>query len=195
MQRVCSMADKSTDIVLETERLFLRKWRKSDIEPFMEHLNTRNVMRWLGGVQNREKFDAAMERLEGYDRDFGHTFWIVERKSDGEILGFCGLKRVNAPQPKLTGAHEIGWRLREDVWGKGYAKEAATACMDAAFSRWNAPYVVALTVAGNEPSWGLMKRLGMRHHPELDFHDPNYGEDLNPTIVYKIEADVWNSKA
>ena len=85
--------------------------------------------------------------------------------------------------------------MREDAWGHGYAKEAATACMDAAFSRWNAPYVVALTVAGNEPSWGLMKRLGMRHHPELDFHDPNYGEDLNPTIVYKIEADVWNSKA
>ena len=102
------MADKAADIVLETERLLLRKWRKSDIDPFMEHLNTRNVMRWLGGVQDRETFDAAMERLQGYDRDFGHTFWIIERKSDQEILGFCGLKRVNAPQPKLTGAHEIG---------------------------------------------------------------------------------------
>lgn len=187
------MADKAADIVLETERLLLRKWRKSDIDPFMEHLNTRNVMRWLGGVQDRETFDAAMERLQGYDRDFGHTFWIIERKSDQEILGFCGLKRVNAPQPKLTGAHEIGWRLREDAWGKGYAKEAATACMDAAFTRWNAPYVVALTVSGNEPSRGLMKRLGMRHQPELDFHDPNYGPELNPTIVYKITADEWKS--
>ncbi|ASK88782.1 GNAT family N-acetyltransferase [Sphingorhabdus sp. SMR4y] len=188
------MAEKAGDLVLETDRLILRKWRASDIEPFMEHLNTRNVMRWLGGVQNREKFDAAMERIAGYDRNFGHTFWIVERKSDGAILGFCGLKRVNAPQPKLTAAHEIGWRLREDAWGKGYAKEAATACLDAAFTRWNAPYVVALTVAGNEPSWGLMKRLGMVHCPELDFHDPNYGPELNPTIVYKITAKEWSAR-
>lgn len=188
------MGENATDIVLETGRLLLRRWRTSDIEPFMEHLNTRNVMRWLGGVQSQDKFDAAMKRLEGYDRDFGHTFWIVERKSDSEILGFCGLKRVNAPQPKLTGAHEIGWRLREDAWGQGYAKEAASASMDAAFSRWNAPFVVALTVAGNEPSWGLMKRLGMVHCPELDFHDPNYSDDLNPTIVYKITADEWNSR-
>ena len=71
------MVEKATDTALETERLILRKWRASDIEPFMEHLNTRNVMRWLGGVQSRETFDAAMGRLEGYDRDFGHTFWIV----------------------------------------------------------------------------------------------------------------------
>ena len=66
--------------------------------------------------------------------------------------------------------------------------------MDAAFTRWNAPFVVALTVAGNEPSWGLMKRLGMTRCPSLDFHDPNYEDDLNPTIVYKITADEWNSR-
>ncbi|HEY9091300.1 GNAT family N-acetyltransferase [Parasphingorhabdus sp.] len=180
-----------SDIVLETERLYLRNWRESDIEPFMEHLNTPKVMRWLGGLQTREKFLAAVERIKGYHRDFGHTFWIVERKSDGALLGFCGLKRVNAPQPKLTGAFEIGWRLREDVWGQGYAKEAATAALDAAFTRHKAPFVVALTVAGNESSWGLMKRLGMTHRPELDFHDPNYDNDLNPTIVYRIEAQDW----
>lgn len=180
-----------SDIVLETERLRLRNWRDADIEPFMEHLNTPKVTRWLGGVQSREEFLAAVERIKGYHRDFGHTFWIVERKSDGALLGFCGLKRVNAPQPKLTGAFEIGWRLREDVWGKGYAREAATAAMDAAFTRCNAPFVVALTVAANESSWGLMKRLGMTHRPELDFYDPDYDNDLNPAIVYRIEAKDW----
>ncbi len=183
------------DVILETERLRLRNWRDEDIEPFMEYLNTPKVTRWLGGVQTLEKFLEAVERIRGYDRDFGHTFWIVERKSDNALLGFCGLKRVNAPQPKLTGAFEIGWRLREDVWGQGYAKEAATATMDAAFTRHKAPFVVALTVPGNEPSLGLMKRLGMTHRPELDFHDPNYGEDLNPTVVYRIEAKDWKPDA
>jgi RimJ/RimL family protein N-acetyltransferase len=177
MQPGCSMSD----VILETERLRLRGWRDEDIDPFMTYLNTPKVTRWLGGVQTREKFLEAVERIRGYDRDFGHTFWIV--------------KRVNAPQPKLTGAFEIGWRLREDVWGQGYAKEAASATMDAAFTRHKAPFVVALTVPGNEPSWGLMKRLGMTHRPDLDFHDPNYDEDLNPTIVYRIEAKDWKPDA
>ena len=183
-----------SDTILETERLRLRNWRDEDIEPFMTYLNTPKVTRWLGGVQTREKFLEAVERIKGYDRDFGHTFWIVERKSDNALLGFCGLKRVNAPQPKLTGAFEIGWRLREDVWGQGYAREAATAAMDAAFTRHEAPFVVALTVPGNESSLGLMKRLGMSHRPELDFHDPNYGEDLNPTVVYRIESQDWKTE-
>ena len=54
-------------------------------------------MRWLGGVRAASEHGAAFERIDGYQRDFGHTFWIVERKADGALLGFCGLKRVNSP--------------------------------------------------------------------------------------------------
>ena len=62
---------------------------------------------------------------------------------------------------------EVGWRFREDAWGQGYAKEAAIATLDAAFKRFGAEGVVALTVAGNTGSWGLMERLGMRRREEL----------------------------
>ena len=180
-----------SDKIADTDRLILRDWRMSDRAVFLEHLNSPAVMRWLGGVQEEATYVAAFERLEGYNRDFGHTFWIVERKADGEVLGFCGLKRVNSEGAPNPGDMEIGWRLREDAWGQGIAKEAAIACLDLAFDRFAAPHVVALTVEGNRGSWGLMKRLGMSRRADLDYEDPRYGADLNPTIVYAIDAGEW----
>lgn len=179
------------DCVARTPRLCLRDWKPGDREEFVRHLNTPAVMRWLGGVQDKATYTAAFDRIDGYQRDFGHTFWIVERLSDGALLGFCGLKRVNAPGASCAGDFEIGWRLREDAWGQGFAKEAAVASLDLAFSRFGAPHVVALTVEGNKASRGLMVRLGMTRREDLDFVDERFGPELNPTIVYRLEADQW----
>ena len=91
----------------------------------------------------------------------------------------------------LTGQFEIGWRLRESAWGLGYAKEAAIASLDLAFGRFAAPHVVALTIGPNDASQGLMKRLGMKRRADLDFNDPRMGPEMNPTIVYRIDAGEW----
>ena len=52
--------------------------------------------------------------------------------------------------------------------------------------------VVAVTYKENEPSWGLMERLGMKRRAELDFDDPRFPE-LNPTIVYTIAREEWRT--
>lgn len=179
------------ELRLETERLTLRDWREEDWPRFWEGTNTPGVMRWLGGVLDEDGRTATRTRVDGCARANGFCFWAVERRSDGEILGFCGLKRADAPGSSVTGAMEIGWRLREDAWGQGYAREAATAALDAAFHRFGAGEVVALTVPGNTASWGLMQRLGMRRREELDYTDPRFGEELNPSIVYSIDRQTW----
>jgi RimJ/RimL family protein N-acetyltransferase len=179
---------------LETERLILRDWREDDWEPFFRHTNTPAVMLWLGGLLDEERQARARERLPLTAQEYGHCLWAVERKRDGghlagELLGFCGLKRANftgGPQ----GDFEVGWRLREDAWGKGYAKEGAMASLDAAFDLFGAPHVIALTIAENAASWGLMERLGMRRRPELDFRCPDFLPE-KVTIVYSIERDEW----
>ena len=179
------------EVAAETERLRLRTWSEADKSEFVRTTNRPAVMRWLGGVQSEQSMAAGFERIDGYQRDFGHTLWVVERKSDDALLGFCGLKRVNSPGASCPGDFEIGWRLREDAWGQGFAKEAAIASLDLAFARFGAPHVVALTVDGNADSQGLMKRLGMRRRAELDFEDSRFGPELNPSIVYRIEAADW----
>lgn len=178
-------------IVIETDRLILRDWEDGDSDRFYEIMNTPAVMQHLGGVQDRGTWEAAVGRIMGFQRDFGHSFWLLERKSDGEMIGFCGLKRVNAGGTPMTGEFEVGWRLRESAWGQGYAKEAAIASLDLAFDRYDAPHVVALTVGTNQDSQGLMKRLGMTRRQDLDFDDPRFGPEMNPTIVYRIEKSEW----
>ena len=176
----------------ETDRLILRDWREEDWPRFWEGTNTPNVMRWLGGVCDADKRAAAQQRLLSYERDHGHTFWLVERKGDGTILGFCGLKRCNQTGGPL-GMMEIGWRLREDAWGQGYAREAATASLDVAFQRFDADEVVALTVARNTASWGLMKRLGMRRREDLDFANSDFDPEDPTIIVYSITQREWQA--
>ena len=179
------------EVAAETERLRLRTWSEADKAEFIRTTNRPAVMRWLGGVQSEQAMAAGFERIDGYQRDFGHTLWVVERKSDGALLGFCGVKRVNSPGASCTGDFEVGWRLREEAWGHGIAKEAAIASLDLAFGRFGAPHVVALTVAGNAASQGLMERLGMRRRPDLDYIDERFGPELNPTLVWRIEAGDW----
>jgi RimJ/RimL family protein N-acetyltransferase len=177
--------------MIETERLILRDWSEGDVEPFIRHTNTPAVMRWLGGVQTADYLrDVVENRLMRWQRERGFTFWAVERKADGELLGFCGLKLADAPDSPIAGEIEVGWRLREDAWGQGYAKEAAIASLDHAFGQLGAERVVAITFIENAPSWGLMERLGMTRRPELDHDDPRFG-DLNPTIVYDIFRADW----
>jgi RimJ/RimL family protein N-acetyltransferase len=183
------------EIVAETERLRLRTWVDEDEFRFFDVMNTPAVMRWLGGLQAREEWSAGYQRLRAYERDFGFTFWIVERKADDEILGFCGLKRANAPGAEFPGDIEIGWRLREDAWGQAYAKEASIKSLDLAFERFRAPHVVAVTSLGNLPSQGLMIRLGMSRREDLDFIDQRFPADseVNPQIVFRIDAADWSS--
>ena len=177
---------------IETERLRLRDWRQEDIEPFIRHTNTPTVMRWLGGVKPEpEARRIVRERIMRWQEERGFTFWLVERKSDGEPLGFCGLKIADDEGSPVQGELEVGWRLREDAWGQGYAREAAAASLEYAFRRLGAERVVALTVEGNAPSWRLMERLGMVRRPDLDYVGPDWAE--GPVIAYVLERDQWLS--
>ena len=172
--------------MIETARLILRDWREGEVDTFIHHTNTEAVMRWLGGVQTEEYHRAAFhERIMRWQTERGFTFWAVERKADGELLGFCGLKLADTKGSPIEGMYEVGWRLREDAWGQGYAKEGAIASLDFAFDRLGADRVVAITFPQNTASWGLMERLGMTLRPELGYDDPRF-LDLNPMIVYDI---------
>lgn len=183
---------------LETDRLILRDWREDDWEPFFRNTNTPEVMRWLGGPRDEEGRARTRERLPLIATDYGHCLWAVERKVDGghlagELLGFCGLKRANFAGGPI-GDFEAGWRFRQDAWGRGYAKEAAIASIEAGFEVFGAPHIIALTIAENTASWGLMERLGMRRRPELDFCCPDFLPE-KVTIVYSIDRDQWAARA
>ena len=172
--------------MIETARLTLRPWRAADVAELARVTNTPVVMEHFDGVQPVERFDAAFERMQADLRDEGFCFWLLERKEDGATLGICGLKR-GAVAP-IMNEIEIGWRLREDAWGVGYAREAAEASLAWAWTHLNCSRIFAITVPGNVRSWGLMERLGMTRRTDLNFAHPNFAADhpLSAHITYEI---------
>lgn len=172
---------------LETSRLLLREWRDTDREAFAAIVGDSHVMRFYPATRSRAEADAWMDKMiAGQANGTGH-FLAVERKSDGALLGLTGTGDINFPiptEPKL----EIGWVLGKDYWGQGYAPEAARAAMEHAFTKLNAPEVVAFTARVNLPSQRVMEKLGLVRDPSADFEHPRIaeGHPLRAHVLYRI---------
>ena len=177
------------EAIVESERLILRNWVPADRHVYLATCNTEAVTAHLNGPATPDEIDAAFARITKSQRDHGFSFWAVERKADGALLGYCGLRICDDLERPVHGEVEIGWRLREDAWGQGYAYEAARAALDWAWANLDAERVVSFTVPANEPSWRLMERLGMVRRPDLDFAHPRFPADhpLSRHITYVME--------
>ncbi|MEL7217828.1 MAG: GNAT family N-acetyltransferase [Pseudomonadota bacterium] len=179
------------DVVLTTDRLELRRIGEGDIDLQMQHLNTPPVMARLGGVKSRAQIaDKHAKAQACFDTD-GFGFMMVFERDTGELVGHCGLKRVDNPLAPNTGDHEIGWLIREDRWRMGYAEEAVRAIIEWGFGTHGAPHLVALTSKANTGSWRLMEKLGMVRRPDLDFSDSGFPGPDDPTIQYALTKEQW----
>lgn len=177
------------EVVAETERLIVRPWRDADRDDYLATCNTEAVTKHLGGPSSVDDIDAALQRIRSSQDQNGFSFWAVERKSDGALLGYCGLKPTNLPGTPVADDVEIGWRLREDAWGQGYAREAAEEVLAWAWANLDCQRIVSFTIPANEPSWKLMERIGMTRRPDLDFGHPKFAPDhpLSRHIAYVAE--------
>jgi len=173
------------DFRLETERLILRDWREADFEALWRICSDPKVMATIGPVHAREDTRGTFDRLTARAARDGHTFWALERKADGRMIGFCGVGRGTVPQ--LERDLEIGWRLASDCWGQSYAREAAEASLEWAAAHRPGEPVFAITSVGNTRSRGLMERLGMRYCAGMDFDHPKVepGSPLVPHVTYR----------
>lgn len=150
--------------MIETERLTLRPLATSDADAFVELHADPEVNRFVGAYSRQQ----ALERLAGIERQWaerGHGLCAVELRSSGELIGRSGLQYW----PQFDEV-ELGWTLRAEHWGRGYATEAARACLDWGFATLEADYFTALIRPGNVPSVRVAERLGFapRRRDELN---------------------------
>lgn len=188
------MAEPASDIVAETERLVLRRERAGDLAVWLEHMNTPEVQARVGGPQAPEKVAENFARMARCPAD-RPNFYFVGLKGDGRLIGKCGLAPIEtevAPE-ELRGGIQVGWSLRADCWGKGYAREAAECALAMGFETFGLKRIYAQTSESNAPSWGLMRRLGMTRRADLDYPDPDYPPEDNPTMVWSLDRDAWQA--
>jgi RimJ/RimL family protein N-acetyltransferase len=180
------------DIHIETERLLLRDWTEADLDPFAAINADPRVMEFYPAPYARQKSDEILAANQASLAEDGYGKFAVEEKTTGRLLGHVGLSPVDFPAA-FAPAMEIGWRLARESWGNGYATEAATAVLDDAFLRVGLTGVVSFTAEWNRPSRRVMEKLGMTHHPELDFIHPAVpaGHKLAPHVLYRLSREDW----
>jgi len=171
---------------IETPRLLIRRWREEDRAPFAALNADPAVMRHFPETLDRAGSDAMIDRMEAHAEKRGLSFWAVEERASGDFVGAIGLL-VPGFQAHFTPCVEIGWRLAARHWGKGYASEGAAACLDYGFGTLGLEEIVSFTVPANEPSWKVMRRIGMRRDEAGDFDHPALpeGHPLRRHLLYR----------
>lgn len=148
------------EIVLETERMILRKFNPIEDAAFwLELVNTPKWLKYIGdrNVHTIEQASSYIRErvMKTYD-EHGYGGYVMLLKSTGESIGNCGLfKRPVLDHP------DIGYALLPQHEGKGYAFEAASMIMQQARDL-KLQKVYAITVAYNERSKHLMEKLGLK---------------------------------
>ena len=148
----------TTDFVLETERLILRRLRADDVDAILAVIGDPIAMQYFPRTYDRKDAEEWIERNLRRYAEHGHGIYAVVLKTSGDVIGDCGLaiQQIEG-RPEL----EVGYHLSRDQWGHGYATEAARACMDYAFRELAASKVISLIRPENLPSQRVAERNGM----------------------------------
>ena len=144
--------------ILETERLILRNWTSSDAENLFEICRDDEVMKYIGtgkGYKTLQEAEDFLSWAVNYQEENGFCRWAVVEKSSGEIIGSCGFAR-----PHGTTEIELGYLLARKHWGKGFATEAAEACLRFGFNKLDFREIIAMTDLENTASQKVLEKIG-----------------------------------
>lgn len=142
--------------MIETERLLLRPLAREDLDALVTVFADPEVGRFMSPFGA----DQAVERLRQDREDWarqGYGLMTILDRVSGEVLGRSGLRYW----PEF-GETEVGWVLRRDAWGRGYATEAARACHEWGFAHFDFSYITAMIDPRNARSIAVAERLKMK---------------------------------
>ena len=178
---------KKQDYVISTERLGLRLWKPVDLEPFAKMNSDPDVMRYFPATMSLKESKEAMARIISHFSNYHYGLFAVETLEDGRFIGFTGFNRP-AVESYFTPCIEIGWRLINEAWGKGFATEAAAACLNYGFTKLRFHEVYSFTSVLNKSSERVMQKIGMTKEGEFDHPKIDAESPLLKHVLYKVES-------
>lgn len=160
---------KRSAIVLETDRLSLRRPRMEDAEAFAAINADPEVARFVSysGPLVRPESDLLLRKMIEHWDDHGFGLWMADLRESGELAGFVGLAHPGT-LPALAEEVEAGWRLGRPHWGQGLATEAGTEAVRFAFEELRVSRLVCIVDALNERSLGVAHKLGFGFWRDMD---------------------------
>ncbi len=172
--------------VIETERLLLRPPTMADFDAYAAYVADPACMAFIGGAQSRPvAWRSFMAYAGAWATTGASMFWVFERATSD----FVG--RVGPWRPEGWPGCEVGWGIARRFFGRGYAGEAARACMDFAFDRLGWTDVIHSIDPANAPSITLAERLGSARRDDALLPDP-----INRTVgIWGQTRDEWRARA
>lgn len=176
----------------QTERLYLREWSSKDTDVLAKINASPLVMEYFPKLLSYEETASFISKINAHFEKYGFGLYALERKDTFEMVGFCGLQKIEISipclEPMSKSVFEIKWRISHLYWGKGYAPEAAKCVLSAAFKVFHLEEIFAFTSKLNEKSIRVMEKIGMRHNEEDDFLYPSYDDEISPHVLYRLNA-------
>ena len=161
--------------IIETDRLILRRFDSSDA-PQMYLLNADpTVLKYTGDLpfQSISEAESFIQHYDHYQK-YGFGRWSVILKSSNEFIGWCGLKQHE------EAFVDIGFRFFKKEWGKGYATEAAKACLVYGFEYLNLKEIIGRAAKENIASVRVLEKLGM------EFWKEDTCEGIDGAVYYRL---------
>lgn len=170
-------------MIIETERLILRKMDNGDYSALCKILQDEDVMYAYEHAFSYDEVDQWLKKqIVRYETD-GIGLWAVVLKENGEVIGQCGLTKQLWWGENIV---EVGYLFRKDFWHKGYATEAAVACKDYAFNCLGEKCVYSIIRDLNLPS----RRVALRNEMKVCGVQVKhyYGIDM-PHLIYCVSDE------
>ena len=171
------------NMVLETNRLILREMTLNDQESLLKVFSNPEAMQFYPKPFDRQMTQTWIERnMQRYSQD-GFGLWALVLKESGECIGDCGLVVQEVDGVEEV---EVGYHVRRDLWGKGYATEAAQCCQVYGFNRLGFKKLISLIHPANIASRRVAEKNAMRLVKELNWKD-------RLVYVYVIERRIYQA--
>jgi RimJ/RimL family protein N-acetyltransferase len=154
--------------VLTTKRLILRELCAGDLDDMAALLGDPDVMRYYPRPKSRDEARGWIDWNRGLYREHGFGLWAVLLRETGEFAGDCGL---TAQRVEDTDEIEVGYHIRADLQGSGYATEAAAAARDFARGRLALRRIIAIIDPANLPSRRVAEKIGLQQEKHATVHD------------------------
>jgi len=177
--------------------LILRRLTPADAQHLFELDSDPEVMRYLtGGVPHSFEFiveKALPHYLSFYDRFDQLGFWAAIEKSSGRFLGWFHFR----PFKEVPEETELGYRLRKDAWGQGFATEGSRALIEKGFSQLGCTTVVATTMITNQRSRHVMEKVGMTLEKTFEYPGdpfPGWSKEDCLEVKYSLTREEWERR-
>jgi RimJ/RimL family protein N-acetyltransferase len=177
--------------MLDAPRLRLRTLTEADVPALFEIFSNAETLRYWshGPMSDRAEADRLLDDIRRHAAAGTLFQWGIARRETGEVIGTCTLHRIERTHRRA----ELGYIVKRELWGNGYAHEALTTLLDHAFGTMGLHKLEADIDPRNEASIRSVEKLGFKREGHLRERYQIFGE-IQDSLIYGLTGPEWRSR-